>query len=81
MRIKVLRNLGSDLPDFSENEEVEVGTKLGEDLIAKKLAIRLEQPEPEIKAVPIAETEAVADEDESKEPEAAPTKSRRRSSK
>lgn len=38
MKIRVLRNLGKDLPDYREGQEVEVRDALGEELAKKGLA-------------------------------------------
>lgn len=63
MKLQILRNLGDGYPPLKEGEVAEVEDNIGEQILAAKrpLAIRLDEPAPEIKAVepPIA-TEVAA---------------------
>lgn len=52
MRVQVLRSLGREWPDLLEGEIADVKDHVGDQLIAKGLAIRLEEPEPTIKGTP-----------------------------
>jgi hypothetical protein len=46
MRIRVLRNLGANLPPFKEGEEHTVSDGEGQELCRRGLAEKIEQPEP-----------------------------------
>ena len=54
MRIKVLRNLGYGLPDYTEGQVVDVEQELGESLCQRGLAEQIIQavPQSPLKAVP-----------------------------
>lgn len=58
MKIRVLRNLGRGLPDFTEGQVVDVADEVAQALIDRFLAEAIEPklkavpPEPQLKAVP-----------------------------
>lgn len=51
MKIRVLRNLGRSLPQYTEGQVVEADDDVAVSLVAKGLAVQLEQKKP-VKAVP-----------------------------
>lgn len=85
MKVKVLRSLGREWPDLIEGQVADVKDHVADQLIAKKLAIRLDDPPPQIKGTPPAIADETSDEgdqpvaEEARQP--APKRSAKRTSR